>query len=64
MMRLWHLQILHLLRGCPCPGKAFSLNKTTDAFTIVPDVHIAHLSPACLSRVLLHWVRWGTAAYR
>jgi len=57
-------QILHMLRGCPSPGKAFRLISTSDAFDIAPGVHVPHLSSACLRHLMLRWVKIGTTALR
>ena len=57
-------QVVSMLRGLRCPGGCFCWEESTDAFEVVPGVHVPELSLGALASVLRHFARSGTLAVR
>lgn len=56
-------QVLHLLRGCTQPGSAFCA-APDGSVSPAPGLHVAHLSPGALQRLLQRFAAAGATMRR
>ena len=51
-----------MLRGLRHPGSAFQQDADGHGYTVVPGVHVGHLSPTCLRKLLQRFAEAGNMA--
>ena len=56
------VQVLGMLQGVQHPGAAFELDAEGRGFAVVQGVHVAHLSPTCLRKLLQRFAETGNMA--
>ena len=61
-LKCWCVQILGMLRGLRCPGSAFQLDADGHGYTVQQGVHVGHLSPSCLRKLLQRFAEAGNMA--